>query len=126
MHDFITVNRDKIIARCRARAAARSLPPPSEAEMSRVPVFLDQLLEAVRSVKNGSQTGDEQGRELHGFTVSQVAREYGGLCHAVTELAMETDGPVTANDLFTLDRCLDDAVAEAVMREGDPRRRPRR
>jgi hypothetical protein len=56
------------------------------------------------------------GRDLHqlGFTVAQVVRDYGDVCQAVTELANEADTPIRTEEFHTLNRCLDDAIAEAV------------
>ena len=49
LHEFIAVNREEIIRRCRAKVATRSVPPPTEAEIDHgVPVFLDQLVDALR------------------------------------------------------------------------------
>src|SRR5688500_10823858 len=49
LHEFIAVNREEIIRRCRAKVATRSVPPPTEAEIDHgVPVFLDQLMDALR------------------------------------------------------------------------------
>jgi hypothetical protein len=49
LHEFIAVNRDEIISRCRAKVCARSTPPPTEAEIDHgVPVFLDQLTDTLR------------------------------------------------------------------------------
>ena len=48
LHEFIALNRDEIIRRCRAKVATRSVPPPTEAEIDHgVPVFLDQLVDAL-------------------------------------------------------------------------------
>ena len=49
LHEFIAVNRDEIISRCRAKVSARSIPPPAEGGLEHgVPVFLDQLGHALR------------------------------------------------------------------------------
>jgi hypothetical protein len=41
LHEFISTNREEIIARCRAKVAARSIPSPSEAEIAHgVPLLL--------------------------------------------------------------------------------------
>jgi hypothetical protein len=49
LHEFIAANRDEIISRCRAKVALRSVPPPTAAEIDHgVPVFLDQLGDALR------------------------------------------------------------------------------
>jgi signal transduction histidine kinase len=49
-----------------------------------------------------------------GYTVSQVVHGYGDVCQVVTELAGETDAPITADEFHTFNRCLDDAIAHAV------------
>ena len=49
LHEFIAVNRDEIIRRCRAKVATTSVPPPTDVEIDHgVPVFLDQLIDALR------------------------------------------------------------------------------
>lgn len=120
LHEFITQNREDIITRCRAKVATRSMPPPSEAEINHgVPLFLDQLVEMLRS---GGGTGEidksagQHGHDLllQGFTVSQVVHDYGDVCQTVTDLALETNAPIDTEDFRTLNRCLDDAIASAV------------
>jgi signal transduction histidine kinase len=128
LHEFITLNRDDIIARCREKVSARSLPPPTEAEIDHgVPVFLDQLSDALRG---GGVPGPEictsairHGHDLlhQGFTVSQLVHDYGDICQAITELALETDAPISTNDFRMLNRCLDDAIAGAVTEYGRER-----
>jgi hypothetical protein len=50
LHEFIAVNRDEIIRRCRAKVSARSMKPPTDGRIDHgVPVFLDQLTDALRS-----------------------------------------------------------------------------
>jgi hypothetical protein len=49
LEHFIAANRAEIILRCRAKVATRLMPAPTEAEIDfGVPVFLDQLMEALR------------------------------------------------------------------------------
>ena len=128
LHEFIAANRDEIIQRCRAKVATRSVPPPTEAEIDHgVPVFLDQLRNALRL---GETTSPEisksaimHGHELlrQGFTVSQVVHDYGDVCQAITELAVEKNAPISTEDFRTLNRCLDDAIAGAVTEYGRQR-----
>lgn len=40
--------------------------------------------------------------------------DYGDVCQAVTELADETNAPITTDEFHTLNRCVDNAIAEAV------------
>jgi hypothetical protein len=55
------------------------------------------------------------------FTVSQVVHDYGDICQAITELAVELDAPISTDDFRTLNRCLDDAIAGAVTEYGRER-----
>ena len=128
LFEFIVTNRDEIIRRCRAKVAGRSIPPPTEAEIDYgVPVFLDQLLDALNGRTSSSveinKTALQHGHDLllRGFTVSQVVHDYGDVCQAITELAVERDAPITADDFRTLNRCLDDAIASAVTEYGRAR-----
>jgi len=125
LREFIAVNRDEIIRRCRAKVATRSIPPVSAAEIDHgVPLFLDQLSE-VLSASGSSTAGIRTGAMLHGhelqlqgLTVGQVVHDYGDVCQSITELAMETDMPISNDDFRTLNRCLDDAIAGAVTEFG--------
>lgn len=121
LEEFVTLHRDEIIRRCRAKVALRSIPPPTAAELDHgVPLFLDQLVDAL-CVGSGSSSAIGRTALLHGedlrrqgFTVSQVVHDYGDVCQAITELAVETHAPISAEDFRTLNACLDDAIAIAV------------
>jgi signal transduction histidine kinase len=128
LHEFIVVNREEIIQRCRAKVAARSIPPPTEAEIDHgVPVFLDQLRNALRLGETTSpeisRSAIRHGHDLlrQGFTVSQVVHDYGDVCQAITELALELQHPISTEDFRILNRCLDDAIAGAVTEYGRER-----
>lgn len=56
------------------------------------------------------------GRELlqRGFTVEQVVHDYGDLCQAITDLAFEVRAPIEIDEFRTLNRCLDNGIADAV------------
>jgi signal transduction histidine kinase len=49
-----------------------------------------------------------------GFTVDQVVHAYGDVCQAVTDLACERSAPITTDEFRTLNRCLDNVIADAV------------
>jgi signal transduction histidine kinase len=126
LQEFITLNRDEIVERCRAKVATRSVPPPTEAEINHgVPLFLDQLVDALRVGGNTLNPEISRSAVLHGhdlllqgFTVSQVVHDYGDICQTITELALEQNAPVSTDDFRTLNRCLDDAIAGAVTEFG--------
>jgi signal transduction histidine kinase len=125
LYEFVVMHRDAIITKARQKLTARPWPSASANELENgVPLFLTQLAEALRAEESGSpyQSGaisdgaTRHGRDLRalGFTVSQVVHDYGDICQAVTELAIEQNAPITTEEFHTLNRCLDAAIAEAV------------
>jgi hypothetical protein len=121
LEDFIVAHREEIIRRCRGKVARRSAPPPTEAEIDHgVPMFLDELLAQLRSGlapnPDISQTAAKHGHDLlaRGFTPSQVVHDYGDVCQAITELAIESHAPIGSDDFRMLNRCLDEAIAAAI------------
>jgi signal transduction histidine kinase len=122
MQNFLATHRDEIIGRTRAKVAHRVAPRPTSIEMDEgIPLFLDQLIATLRSPSPSddaeiSRVASQHGSNLlkQGFTVGQVVHDYGGLCQAITELAVEVGAPIDPADFHTLNRCLDDAIAEAV------------
>jgi signal transduction histidine kinase len=128
LQEFIELNRTEIIDRCRAKVVSRSFPAPTAAEIDHgVPIFLDQLVVALRdpTLKNLdiSRSAIQNGHDLllQGYTVSQVVHNYGDVCQAITELALETEAPIGTDDFRMLNRCLDDAIAGAVTEYGRER-----
>jgi signal transduction histidine kinase len=126
LHEILMTYRDEIIARSRAKVATRTAPQATRSELEHgVPLFLDQLVETLRGEQNtpdhpvSSVIGDSakrHGDELRqaGFTVAQVVHDYGNICQAVTELAVQRELPISTAEFRTLNRCLDDAIAGAV------------
>ena len=125
---FLSTYRDKLIDRTRAKVALRSAPRPTEEELTNgVPMFLTQLGEALR-LEGLSHEADshivasaaKHGQDMlkSGFTVGQVVHDYGDVCQAVTELAVEMNAPIPTEEFNTLNRCLDNAIAEAVTEFG--------
>jgi signal transduction histidine kinase len=126
LHEFLTLHRAEVIARTRQKVAARSVSGATQAETENgVPLFLDQLAETLRREQQTSarptsaemvESAVLHGGELRkaGFTLGQVVHGYGDVCQAVTALAMELAAPISADEFKTLNRCLDDAIAQAV------------
>jgi signal transduction histidine kinase len=125
LYEFVTTYRDAIIARSREKLTARPWPSASAQEFENgVPLFLTQLSERLKSEPDVpppakgalGASAALHGRDLMalGFTVSQVVHDYGDICQAVTELAIEMDAPITTEEFRTLNGCLDTAIAEAV------------
>jgi len=140
LHDFLEANRAVLIERCRQKVTLRRAPPATAIEFENgIPLFLEQLVDTLRieqdraALASGppSQTSMPPTRDLQteiaasatrhgyemlhrGFTINQVVHDYGDLCQAVTELAAESGARVSAEEFNVLNRCLDNAIADAV------------
>jgi len=140
MHSFLTNNREELVDRCKAKVAARPLRAATAAQLANgVPMFLDQLARTLKAEQTGDEdqslaiSGGSGGDSLAlsqigvsatahgasllalGYSVDQVVHDYGDLCQAITDLAFERDAPFTVNEFRTLNRCLDNAIADAVL-----------
>jgi signal transduction histidine kinase len=139
VHAFLSNNREELIARCKAKVAQRPRRAATAEQLANgVPLFLEQLTKTLaaevqgdvgESLRiSGAAGGDARalseigvsaaahGRRLLelGFTVDQVVHDYGDLCQAITDLAVERDAPFSVDEFRTLNRCLDNAIADAV------------
>jgi signal transduction histidine kinase len=138
LHEFLTDNREALVQRCREKVAKRPAPQATVLELEHgIPLFLDQLIATLRLELGAPNEGASQvpieigatagkhGNELlrKGFTVDQVVHDYGDLCQSVTELAAEKKVPVTVDEFRTFNRCLDNAIADAVTEFGRARDR---
>ncbi len=140
MHAFLSNNRGELIGRCKVKVAARPKRAASEIQLSNgIPMFLDQLIRTLQAEDageheesigiSGASGGDglalseigvsaaAHGASLLGlgYAVDQVVHDYGDLCQAITDLAFERDAPFSVDEFRTLNRCLDNAIADAVL-----------
>ncbi|AME27421.1 histidine kinase (plasmid) [Burkholderia sp. PAMC 26561] len=138
MHNFLANNRSELIERCKAKVAQRPLRAATPKQLQNgVPMFLEQLIKTLRveqttrpldsreisgpsdgetSMSEVGTSAAQHGRELLslGYTVDQVVHDYGDLCQSITDLAFERDAPFQIDEFRTLNRCLDNAIADAV------------
>lgn len=139
MNDFLANNRADLIARCIEKVAKRPKRAATSLQLKNgIPMFIDQLTRTLAAEQNnqdgtslqisGPSGGDasklsEMGLSaaahgkalLHlGYSVDQVVHDYGDLCQAITDLAFERDAPFSIDEYRTLNRCLDNAIADAV------------
>lgn len=137
LHDFLANNRIELINRCRVKVTTRAHSATAEQLQNGVPMFLEQLIRTLRSEQSNcvlegqaneaaADRGSSHGEvgasaTLHGqdmlalgFTVDEVVHNYGDLCQAITDLAVERDAPFSVDEFRTLNRCLDYAIAYAV------------
>jgi hypothetical protein len=134
LHEFLSSHRIELIRRCREKVAVRFMPAgiPAGAEYG-VPLFLQQMIDTLGPGQfDYSSDGREEiplaypaeisrtaalhGVELErrGYTVDQVVHDYGDICQAVTELAIEQNSSIDSDDFRILNGCLDNAIAGAV------------
>jgi hypothetical protein len=134
LHDFLTANRQELIKRCKDKVARRFEPTDISAALNHgVPLFLQQLVETLRieqtttardpveSAPTPAATDIGRAAALHGaellrlgYSVDQVVHDYGDVCQAVTALAVEQEIGISTDEFRTLNRCLDNAIADAV------------
>jgi signal transduction histidine kinase len=139
MYRFLANNRDELIRRCTKKVTQRpSRNATAEQLQNGIPTFLDQLTRTLEAEQDdgvaaglkisGASGGDRAARSemgvsaaAHGtnllnlgYTVDQVVHDYGDLCQAITDLAFERDAPFSIDEFRTLNRCLDNAIADAV------------
>jgi signal transduction histidine kinase len=123
--EFIMANRRELIQRCQARVALRRAPRPTPHELEHgVPMFIDQLhgmlLRTRREMPVGGgemeRSAERHGEELlrHDFSIDQVVHDYGDVCQAITELAVEGGQPISVPEFSELNMTLDNAIAAAV------------
>jgi len=141
LHYFLTQNRRELISNCREKVSKRYEPSQVPQVVDHgVPLFLQQLIDTLKTeqlttVRLVSEPGPSpvctdigRAATLHGtellrlgYSVDQVVHHYGDVCQAVTEMAVEKQQDITADEFRTLNRCLDEAIADAVTAFADER-----
>lgn len=141
LHDFLTTNRQELIRRCKEKVSRRFEPAGLPAALDHgVPLFLQQLVETLRieEATNTRYAAESEpvpapteigraaalhGAELlrRGYSVDQVVHDYGDICQSVTALAGEQKIEISTDEFRTLNRCLDNAIADAVASFGSAR-----
>ena len=139
LSSFLTNNRADLVARCAAKVAKRPARNASQKQLETgISMFLEQLIQTLDAEGEGDASegvrisgpagGDHTAVSeirvtamAHGkalllldYTFDQVVHDYGDLCQAVTDLAVERDAPFSIEEYRTLNRCLDNAIAAAV------------
>lgn len=139
MEVFLENYRDELIDRCKAKVARRPFRAATGEQLKNgVPLFLEQLRRTlvaeargqgaesisisgisggdVRTQSEMGASAAAHGKQLLelGYSVDQVVHDYGDLCQAITDLAAEVSEPFSVDQFRTLNRCLDNAIADAV------------
>jgi hypothetical protein len=143
LHELLKANRELLLA----KSANLSEPGGGHsgaqtAALAHVCVFFDQLTESLL-VEHGSwhppartpgkkpapspavqlsESASSHGLELRdmGLNIEEVVRNYGSLCQAITAYAIEVNAPIGVAEFRTLNWCLDEAIAQAVIAFTEP------
>src|ERR1700686_2765173 len=121
---FIGENRAELIRRTREKVQARSAPRATADEIqSGVPIFLTQFTDLL-GVTTGEMlptpaiaaSATKHGSDLlrRGFTIAQVVHDYGDICQAITELAVNQSKELSTTEFHVLNLGLANAIAMAV------------
>jgi signal transduction histidine kinase len=138
LHHFLANNRDELAKRCRVKVGNRPGRSATEVQLQNgIPLLVDQLIRTLRVEQSSEPLKSElisgpagggvalsevgasaaqHGKDLLGLglTVDQVVHDYGDLCQSITDLAVERDAPFSVDEFRTLNRCLDNAISDAV------------
>ncbi|MFM9437880.1 signal transduction histidine kinase [Janthinobacterium sp. CG_23.3] len=138
LHHFLANNRDELAKRCRDKVGNRPGRSATEVQLQDgIPLLIDQLIRTLRVEQSSEPLKSElisgpagggvalsevgasaaqHGKDLLGLglTVDQVVHDYGDLCQSITDLAVERDAPFSVDEFRTLNRCLDNAISDAV------------
>lgn len=139
MYQFLSENYDDLVARCKAKVSQRPRRAATPEQLANgIPLFLSQLISTLEAEGEGQMTeslrisgasgGNASGSSVMGasatahgkkllelgYSVDQVVHDYGDICQAITDLAVERHEPFSVQEFRTLNRCLDNAIADAV------------
>ena len=136
LRELMEQNREHILRLMRETERERgAIDGPTRELDGGIPNFYDQVITTLRTAEHTgidallpsasmvpaplsklAEVAAQYGRELRrlGFSASQVVHVYGSLCDAVTRTAKELRVLIDADEFNLFNRCLDDAIGEAV------------
>ena len=134
LHEFLTQERDSILAHCKEEARKNLGTRQSSRLIEEgLPVFYDQLIDFLRRDRSfdlgpemgpaaaatrssATEAAKGQGKEYLrlGYTVSEVVHSYGSICQTITGAANTQGFTITGREFRQLNLSLDTAIAEAV------------
>ena len=138
LYELIKDNREILLSKSAALSAQgcghNNL---QTAALGHISFFLDQLIDAL-IVEHGTPNGSaksfvketsvspavqlsnaayDHGKEIRdsNLTIGTLVRNYGSVCQAITGYAVEVNVPIDVAEFKTLNWCLDEAIAQAVI-----------
>jgi signal transduction histidine kinase len=126
LETFIDANRSEILGHCLRELKLRYPDRADEDLGYGFAGFVDEVITALREdarEANGSPNATfgvataaahAIARKRQGFDLSRVIHDYGLVCDSITELLHERDAQPSAREFQVLNRCVDEAVSQAV------------
>ncbi len=126
LHDFLTKEREPILAQCEDAILSFGEQVGTRKPMSGGwHLFYDQLIDLLKRdqpfefhTERGIYTQDAETHAKEylrlGYTVSEVVHSYGVICQTITRFADEMSFNITSREFRQLNLSLDTAIAEAV------------
>jgi hypothetical protein len=121
LHEFLTSNRDLLIQRCKERVARRFEPIAAPGTIDHgVPLFLEQLVETLQEEQRTHvRSSDSEPTPAH-TPIGRAAALHGAELLR-RGLAVDQHVAISTDEFRTLNRCLDNAIADAVASFGAAR-----
>jgi hypothetical protein len=133
LNEFLTSNRDELTSRCRQKVVNRFVlseaPPTNELSVHLLLAQIAEMLRREQYTESRNVASPEppaahaeigraatlHGTELPqlGYSIDQMVHDYGDICRAMTELAVDQKVSISADAFRMFNRCLDNAIADA-------------
>lgn len=127
LHEFLVQRREQILARCKTKVGASSAEAGRcESELTEgLSRYIDEIIEALRLAAgpphaarpadaSAIAAGHGGQRFRLGFKITDVVYDYGCICDAITEEALEHQQPISVAEFRVLNQSLDAGIAEGI------------
>jgi signal transduction histidine kinase len=123
LHTFIEENQEQITTRAGMLSRERDPFLNIDAPVTEISTFLTQVSTTLRfgqavldDAESIISTAGRNGANMMraGHPIVDVVQSYGDVCQAVTALAAESKVPISAAEFCVFNRCLDEAIGQAV------------
>jgi RsbT co-antagonist protein rsbRD N-terminal domain len=128
LYEFISLHRAEILTRC-LNDLEGQYPNRQDGELLQgLSCFVDELVATLARDAGHPEIETDDGsladtmvqrhgviRRTQGFDLSRVMHEYGLVCEMVTQMASEHEQSFNAREYQLLNRCIDEAIAMAIV-----------
>src|SRR4051812_46396883 len=124
LHDFIYAHRSEILEVCLSELKSQHPDRLDGDLISGIPEFLDEVITQLVSdatpankaegLKRGTAALQGLQRKKQGFDIQRLIHDFGLVCQGITATAGKYDERPSAREFQIVNRCIDNAIAEAV------------